>query len=222
MRIDSDNGYAPFVKPLGLHRNTNVLILLRTDGSEVGRLVRPMNLAAIETWLTELGPRIARMPDGDSPPLAIRARAEIFVSGVDGVLEVRAVASEVSDQTVEALAAAWGLPTVAPRKPTPKSSAPPKPRGYLQVLDAPHVRLVAPGGLSVSTQLGAVTAIEIVVALPRDDQSKSGLPPKGYAVTEKGVTQELAPLDPARTRALTESLRAVSLRAIRSTSGTDL
>ena len=45
--MDTRNGRAPFVPKLKVKRNTNYAIVLRPDGSEFGRVVKPRTLAPV-------------------------------------------------------------------------------------------------------------------------------------------------------------------------------
>lgn len=189
------------------------LILLRPDGSEVGRLIEPKKLAQIDQWLVKIGPRIAKKSERDRSLEALLATAEVWEAG-----KQRRITPAASARWVEAIATAWGVSVVTPRKPgaqvrkiSPEEKFSPDP-------DSPAIRLVVPAGLSLASRLGATTALEVWVM---QVSSESDGRPEGGARsaesasfeaiirTENGSLRTLVPLDGARSKTLKSALEEV-------------
>jgi hypothetical protein len=154
-RLDTKNGKAEFVSTLGVKRNVNYVLILKSDGSEITRLVKPKTLESITAILDPVAqqPKTVTVRFPDVRDLARATQERIYA------LSVNFLATSNFNSAAHAKPFQGGIPRVQAK--------------YRKTVSGRYLTITFQQSRKFKTVGGEITALEIVVGLNRVDYADS-------------------------------------------------
>ena len=183
-RLDTKNGKAKFVSTLGVKRNANYVLILKSDGSEITRLVKPKTLESITAILEPVAqqPKTVTVRFPDVRDIAGKTQEKIYALSV-GLLE-----SSKLNSAVHAKPFRGGIPRVQAK--------------YRKTVSGRYLTITFHQSRKFKTLGGEITALEIVVGLNSADNADSL-----FTVDDKGRVVEHAKYSGTKGRELFNAIK---------------
>ncbi len=154
-RLDTKNGKAEFVSTLGVKRNVNYVLILKSDGSEITRLVKPKTLESITAILDPVAqqPKTVTVRFPDVRDISGKTQERIYALSA-GLLKTSNFNSAAHAKPFRG-----GIPRVQAK--------------YRKAVSGRYLIITFPQSRKFKTLGGEITALEIVVGLNRVDYADS-------------------------------------------------